>query len=244
MPTPDDRPPPARRVIISDFDGTMVVGDVTDGLCQRYVPHVRQEMRRLSRLWQERRISGREFTTRYYEAMDLRKHQVDAFLPSVEVCPGLDDLLQAARDLGWEFLVLSGGFDYYIREILGRRGPAPAHVANRLIFAEDGGIRVEFHNEDDPACTLRKPSCDGCKPLVWDAWKARGYRIAYVGDGLSDYCVADRMQAGAGPGDLLFAKDGLLRYCRERDIAAIPYTTLADVADRLRRDDSASAPEH
>ncbi|MHB0874485.1 MAG: HAD-IB family phosphatase [Anaerolineae bacterium] len=224
-----------KQVILCDFDGTITTDDVTDGLCRLYLPSLREDMRRLSRLWHEGQVSATEYSEYAYGAMNLHKTQVDAYLEGVAVSPGLDRLLALADRQGWEFQVLSSGYSYYIEAVLGRLGLSLPYVANRLGFDGEGRVVVEHLANDDPTCNRYKHPCTGCKPVVWDEWKRRGYRIAFVGDGVSDYCVAERFVAAAAPGDLLFAKAGLRRYCEERAIAALPFETLEDVAAVLER---------
>jgi 2-hydroxy-3-keto-5-methylthiopentenyl-1-phosphate phosphatase len=226
-----------KRVILCDFDGTITDADVTDTLCRRFIPQHREELRRQSRRWEAGEISAVEWEEIAYGLMDLRQEQVDAVLEEIGVCSGLQALLEVARCRGWDFHVLSSGFDYYIRKILARVGCEASFTANSLWFGPEGEVRLSFLNNDEPGCDLYKPPCIGCKPVVWEDWKARGYQIAFVGDGVSDYCLAARWERLAEPGDLLFAKASLLRYCREHGIPAFPYESLADVAAYLLAQD-------
>ncbi|MFW6116779.1 MAG: phosphoserine phosphatase, partial [bacterium] len=56
--------------------------------------------------------------------------------------------------------------------------------------------------------------------------QTRGYRVVFIGDGLSDVEVA-------GVADFLYAKERLLKHCREHDISAVPFRTLKDVVEDL-----------
>ncbi len=222
-----------KRVILCDFDGTITNADVTDTLCDLHIPQHKPELRRQSDRWKAGEISAVEWEEIAYGLLDLRREQIDAVLPTIEVCPGLKPLLQTAEGRGWEFHILSSGFDYYITDVLRRQGLSLPFTANRITFTPEGRPVLGFLGNDDPACTRYKQPCIGCKPVVWDDWKRRGYRIAFIGDGVSDLCVAEHMRERADPEDLLFAKGSLQRHCRERSIAHLPFDHLGQVAERL-----------
>jgi len=220
-----------KRIILCDFDGTITTRDITNTLCRAFIP---ERWAEVEQLWETGVISATECYELEYEALGFRRQGIDAFLLATDIDPGTGRLLQAARELGWEFLIVSAGFDYYIETVLGRHGLSAPYVANYLYFDEGGVPRFDFLAHDDPECRRFKHPCAGCKPLTFDAWKAKGYRIAFVGDGSTDFCMAEHFAAKAGPGDLLFAKTRLLDYCRQQGVPAIPYDTLADVAEVIR----------
>ena len=47
-------------------------------------------------------------------------------------------------------------------------------------------------------------------------------KIIYIGDGVSDYCVADKA-------DILYAKKRLLNYCVEKGIKHISYNDFSNI---------------
>ncbi|MGI6209335.1 MAG: HAD-IB family phosphatase [Anaerolineae bacterium] len=221
-----------KNVILSDFDGTITVLDVTDTMCCHVIP---ERWAEVEALWQSGQISHTECYELEYEALGYRQDEIDAFLETVTVSPGTERLIRLAQQRGWEFHVLSAGFDYYIERILHQRGLPVPYTANSLSFDSEGRPVFRFLDDADPTCRRFKPPCAGCKPVVWRQWKQRGYRIAYIGDGSTDFCMADCFQAEGEPDDLFFAKARLLDYCRERGIRAIPIQTLDDVADWIER---------
>jgi len=221
-----------KRVILCDFDGTVTTADITNTLCCLHIP---ERWAEVEDLWLRGEISATECYELEYEALGFRRQEIDAYLETVKICAGTQRLLQVARDQGWKLHVLSAGFDYYIERVLGRHGISVPYTANRLRFSSEDKPIFEFLGNHDPGCIRYKHPCAGCKPAVWRLWKEKGYRIAYVGDGSTDFCMADCFMAEAKPEDLLFAKERLLQYCRERSIPAIPYATLDDVAASLEQ---------
>jgi 2-hydroxy-3-keto-5-methylthiopentenyl-1-phosphate phosphatase len=222
----------ARQVILCDFDGTISAFDVTNTLCRLHIP---KRWAELEQAWLAREISATECYEQEYEALGLRKEEIDAFLEQVPLAEGFFELLEVAKELGWEFHILSAGFDYYIERLLGRHGLRLPYTANRLSFDAAGKPVFAFLQNYDLQCGRYKAPCAGCKPATWREWKGRGYRVAYIGDGTTDFCLADAFAAERGEGDLLFAKETLLRYCQEKRIPVHPYRSLADVAEHLRQ---------
>ncbi|MHB0878021.1 MAG: HAD-IB family phosphatase [Anaerolineae bacterium] len=219
-----------KQVILCDFDGTISTRDVSNTLC---AIHLGPRYLEIEASWERGEISATECYEREFEALALRKGQIDETLATIGISPGTKRLLSVAQEHGWEFHILSAGFDYFIETILGRYGISVPYIANYMSFTPTGETRLAFLDHDDPNCRRFRHPCAGCKPSHWRLWKAQGYRIAYVGDGSTDFCMADAFAGEGEPGDLLFAKDRLRAYCHERGIDAVPFDCLGDVADVL-----------
>ena len=76
---------------------------------------------------------------------------------------------------------------------------------------------------------FRRPcehGCATCKPAVMELLNPERAPAVFVGDGLSDRYAARRA-------DLVFAKNSLAEYCREREIEHVEYERLREVAARL-----------
>lgn len=221
-----------KSAIFSDFDGTITTMDITDTMCREAIP---ERWAEVEALWMAGEINHVTCYELEYEALDYTQADIDAFLERVTISPGTERLLRLAGERGWEFHVLSAGFGYFIERVLHSRGLPVPYTANDMRFDAQGRPVLRFLDTMLPGCTRFLPPCAGCKPVVWRQWKERGYRVAYLGDGSTDICLADTFKAEAGPEDLLFAKDSLLEYCRQNGIPAVPYETLGDVAEYLER---------
>jgi len=219
-----------KRVILSDFDGTITTMDITDTMCREAIP---ERWAEVEEMWLAGEINHVTCYELEFEALGYTQADIDAFLERVTISPGTERLVRAAQERGWEFHVLSAGFDYFIERVLHQRGLPVPYTANTMRFDGGGLPQLQFLDTTLPGCTRFLPPCAGCKPVVWREWKGRGYQVAYLGDGSTDFCLADTFRAEAEPGDLLFATGSLLRYCRENDIPAVPFEALDDVADHL-----------
>jgi len=121
-------------------------------------------------------------------------------------------------------MVVSEGFDFYVRDHLERAGLASLPwAANRLVFRGDGGVDVEFPFAD-PACG----ECGNCKARHVRSYRELGFRTVLVGDGASD-------RHGAAAADHVLARGGLCEWCRAGGVAHTPFHDFGDVLELSRR---------
>ena len=132
--------------------------------------------------------------------------------------PDLERLVDDLRTAGAEVSIVSDGFGFYVHERLGYLG-IPI-LTNDVDWSTGALI---FPNLDRCcACS----SCGTCKQAPIKDAARRGLRTVLVGDGVSD-------QKAALLADVLFAKDGLARWCTVASVPFHPFVTLADVHSAL-----------
>src|SRR6185436_1286893 len=115
--------------------------------------------------------------------------------------PDFPEFVRSARDLGDEVVVLSDGYEFYIREHLTRVGLGDLPYFANVARFEGGGLRPEFPHAG--GCGR----CGNCKGAWAQMWRARGCEVRVVGDGFSDRCAARAA-------DRVFARGSLLEWCR------------------------------
>jgi 2-hydroxy-3-keto-5-methylthiopentenyl-1-phosphate phosphatase len=128
--------------------------------------------------------------------------------------PGFPDFARRYRPL-----VVSSGFHELIEPVLAREGLELDVVANRLDPAPDGWRAIFRNSEPCPVCG------EPCKR----ADVAGLDRVVYVGDGVSDRCVALAAHR-------VFARDGLARYLSSEGVPFEPYADFYDVSSALDGD--------
>jgi 2,3-diketo-5-methylthio-1-phosphopentane phosphatase len=215
---------------LCDFDGTVAPTDIGAALVRRFSIATPEAQRRRLRQWMGNELGHRELTEA--ESADLRVSAEDAlaFVRAFRLDPGFEPFVREARGRGDAVMVVSEGFDFYIRELLERAGLGDLpRAANGAAF-EDGGLRPEF-----PYAGEGCGRCGNCKAPHVRRYQALGYRAVFVGDGLSDRC-------GARAADEVMARGSLLRWCRETGLEALPFDSFTDVADRARRLAAGAAP--
>ena len=117
--------------------------------------------------------------------------------------------------------------DFYIQALLDASDLAHipiVAVAVREQNAPDGPFRYDY--------PMSRADCDPawgvCKCAAIDEARAAGMQTVFVGDGpRGDACAA-------AEADFVFARGRLLKYCRENDIAAVPFELLHPVVDYVQ----------
>jgi 2,3-diketo-5-methylthio-1-phosphopentane phosphatase len=207
-----------------DFDGTITRTDVGDQffltfggpLCQAVVDDYHAGI-----------IGARECFRREAAAIaSLRNSTLEDFLARQEQTPGFGRLLSYCRDADIDVTVVSDGLDLYIRKIFALHGiDGPRVFSNRATLTPrtDGtqGIALEF-----PYGCAECDQCACCKRNVLLTEAGEEDIIAYVGEGFSDRCAVEYA-------DIVFAKDGLQRYCQEKNISHYLYGDFHHVVERL-----------
>lgn len=125
---------------------------------------------------------------------------------------GFWEFFRWTQEKGISFVLLSGGYDYYIRGILGDAANDIEIIANKVDFKN--GSRL-IHQRENPRCG----KCGNCKRLYCEDLEEDYY---YIGDGPSDICAA----AGA---KLVFARHHLARYMKETGQEYVPFETFHEI---------------
>jgi len=207
---------------LCDFDGTVSPGDIGAGLVERFSPA--GPPRRELAEWLAGRIGHRELTRAECARMRVGEAEALAFTRTFALDPAFAPFAREVLARGDRVMVVSEGFDFYLRDHLERAGLAELPwAANRLRFLAGGAVEAEFPFAD-PGCE----DCGNCKARHVREWRARGFATVLVGDGLSD-------RHGALAADVVLARRALADWCRERRLPHRVFADFADVAEYARR---------
>ncbi|MFO0958836.1 MAG: haloacid dehalogenase-like hydrolase [Isosphaeraceae bacterium] len=117
----------ARKILVTDFDGTLTRRDVYLLISERLLPPDTPDF------WAEYR-AGRlthfEALRGYFAAANGGEAALNTLLPDAELEPNLGAELDGLRGGGWDVVVVSAGCAWYIDRILGRAGVSIPTVAN------------------------------------------------------------------------------------------------------------------
>jgi 2,3-diketo-5-methylthio-1-phosphopentane phosphatase len=195
------------RVLV-DFDGTIAPIDTTDLLLERFAVPGWQD---IEDDWKAGRIGSRECMVRQIDLVRATPSAMDAFTREVEIDPGFPAFVELFRRLGHGLAVVSDGLDRTIRTVLDRHGVDVPYFANHLQWRGDDRWRLTFpHARSDCASLAGNCKC---------SFGARhGALTIVIGDGRSDFCLAERA-------DLVLAKASLLELCRKAGLPHIPFET-------------------
>jgi len=207
--------------VFCDFDGTISIQDATDFILGRFAD---PEWRDIEEQWKRGTIGSAQCMQRQVALIRATSQQLDAALDEIEIDPSFPAFASYCRSQGIPLIVTSDGVDYFIHRILARhRLPPLPVIANQLtICGHNGYTRYQLTScFSEVTCQSAAGMCK-CR-CVGDAIGTR----VYIGDGRSDFCVANKPE-------LVFAKGTLAEFCERRSIAFLPYRQFDDVTQALK----------
>ena len=202
--------------LLCDFDGTISLEDTTDTLLERFG---KAGWEKLETEWREGRIGSRDCMAGQVALLDMDRAELDAHLAERAVDPAFGEFVRAAQTQGMHVEILSDGLDYAIRKILAR--DALDHlpiVSNELQPVGERNWRLTFPNAS-AACAAASGTCKCARAARFQA--APRKRVLMIGDGASDFCVAE-------VADFVFAKGKLIAHCVAKNIPHAPIKGFAD----------------
>jgi 2-hydroxy-3-keto-5-methylthiopentenyl-1-phosphate phosphatase len=207
--------------VVCDFDGTATVEDLGDQVSIRFAGL--DAWQRAEDDYRDGSFPFSELLRRIFAPVTATAEEIAAFAVERAVLrPGFERFVSACRAAGVPFVLCSAGLDVYIHPVLGRLAPPlRGHVQVRCNEARCSpeGLVVAFHGDGaHGGCG----SCGFCKATVVEELRARGHRVAFVGDGSADRC-------GARAADAVFARRRLVEWCAAEGIAHRTFETFDDV---------------
>lgn len=206
-----------RLAVLIDFDGTITTTDTNDKLVYN---HMNDKIKDLLR--QEADMNYIRFVDSIFDEIKITEEQyLEFILSEIGISKGFKEFYENNKALKIPMAVVSGGFNNGIIPFLNKFGITDIEVhANNLNFIEDS-ISVTYHDGRNQNCCDLGP-CGNCKVKHYEKLKEKGYKVIFIGDGISDQSVAREA-------DVVFAKDGLEIYCKENNIEYIPWENFQDI---------------
>jgi 2,3-diketo-5-methylthio-1-phosphopentane phosphatase len=203
---------------LCDFDGTISPTDIGAEFVRRFTTRTPAESEALIERWRAGLLGNREVASAECAGLSVTPEEALAFVRGFALDPHFAPFTAAAAERGDHVVVVSEGFDFYVRDRLEHHGLADLPwSANRVRF-DRGRVRLEFPHVAPDGC----PGCGNCKGARVRASRRLGREVVLVGDGLSDRC-------GARLADHVVARGELLAWCRAEGIAAVEFESFADV---------------
>ena len=209
----------APYLIVSDFDGTITVDDLTNLIWDRHVPYDWRAV--LTPLSREGVLTPLEMIARGYCDVAAGPEALLAeVVPAGRLREGFAAFVDGCGARRWPFEVLSHGLTFYIRPLL-PEGCALTAFEGRF---DEGRWRVAL-----PA-GMTVPTDRDFKAHVVAQLRARhpGHTTVYVGDGRLDFPAARTC-------DLVFAVAGstLAKLCAEHGVAFSAFETFDEIERAL-----------
>ena len=210
-----------KLALVLDFDGTITTRDIGVEIIKNFAdPGWEEGLRR----WRAGEIGQSQLMEWEFarlpagRAMEMRQWA----LREAEVRPGLAGLMELCRANGVKVEVVSNGMSFYVEAVLEREGlsglpfVAPIPTFNRM----DGPV-VEF---SDGVATCERTGLCKCERVL--RLRSSGRKIVFVGDGISDFCVAEEA-------DFVIARSALKKHCADHGIAHSEFQDFDDVRREL-----------
>lgn len=200
--------------ILCDFDGTISVEDVIDSLLDSFG---QTGWRTLEREWRAGRIGSRTCMTGQVALLDMSGAELDAHLDRLWIDHDFAAFVEEANALHVPLHIVSDGMDYAIDRLLARNdlSSLPLHANHLTPGPTARSWRLETpHGAADCGAGV-------CKCAVAARVHKAERQVLLIGDGASDFCVADRA-------DFVFAKNRLIEHCRSMGLPYLPINGFED----------------
>jgi len=215
-PTKKSGPGPVAQpvAVLCDFDGTIVASQTIDELYCRFAgPSCQSYVER----WRRGEISSQQELQGCFSTITATRAEMESYLDTVGIVPGFWRFVRFCQQQGYKVAIVSEGLRWSIEYVLSRHGIGPLTVvANEIRFGPDGPeLSFPWH---DPAYPMFGVS----KATIVRRYQEQGWQVVFIGDGMTD-------EAAVTVADVVFARNGLLTYCRGLGINAIPFEVFDDI---------------
>ena len=207
-------------VVQCDFDGTVTYEDVGLKILEVFADG---DWKSIFGRYQRGEIPVGRFNT---DAFALVKNDKATLLRLVReetrIRDGFLRLVEYCRKRRFRLVIVSNGLDFYVKEAMNGLGLSGVEVfAARTAFTADG-INTFYTGPDGSVLT------DGFKESYARLFLNGGCRLVYIGNGPSDL-------AAARLADHVFATGSLLEQCQELKLGCVPFGSMDEIVEGLRR---------
>ena len=207
-----------KTLVQCDFDGTITEEDMGFLLLDSFAG---ESWRQWLAEYRENRMSVGHFNTRAFATVKTDKQTLIEFVRSkAKVRAGFQELLTCCRRKGFRFVIVSNGLVFYIEAILRDIGIDNIDIMAAQASFTPRGIEARYIGPEG------KEIQNGFKEVYTELFLSRGYRVVYIGNGVSDTSPAKRAQH-------IFAIGELLTCCKQMKLNCTPFTDLNDVVSGL-----------
>lgn len=217
-----------RRILITDFDGTL---SRVDFYQLAFDTHLPADAIEFWTLYEQGRITHFEALQRMFASLRGTEDELLATARKMQIPHDLAMLEARLREAGWEWAIASAGCRWYIERLLGEVGVAPTVFANPGRYVRGEGLRMER----DRSAWYDSDETGVDKARVVAHFQALGYVVAYAGDGRPDLPPILSV-----PAPLRFAKGWLARNLADRNES---FHLFADWSEIVAHLTSSAAPQ-
>lgn len=171
----------AKNLIACDFDGTINYIDIGKTITKSLFPNY---WKNIEQSFKNGELNNYKLYCDYIlPALKTNNHKINKIISkNLRIAPGFIEFYEKMSKNGSKLIILSDGFDKYIKAFLEKYNLKIDFYANKIIKdATQYSIKYPFHCH---ACS----TCGTCKTFVLKKLKKHYENIIYIGDGVSDIC--------------------------------------------------------
>ena len=212
----------ARKLVLCDFDGTITREDVGYHFLNRFT---KENWEGIDRDFVEGKIGSKEAYTRIARLIvGTKEEMIEFILLNSNVDPHFVEFYEFCKEQGVDLKIVSDGFGLYIDALLAHHNiEGIDFFANKIVFIDEKRIDIEFPYYN-PECG----NCGVCKRGILRRFRDDYDHIIFVGNGLSDRCIA-------GEADEVYAKSTLYLYCTKNGIDFWSYNDFSDIIRNMSK---------
>lgn len=201
-----------------DFDGTVTMGDLSFQILDEYT---RVPWRQWFDDYTHGLMTVNEYNTRAFSNVKASKEELDKYSRThVKMRDGLKELIDVCHENNIRFYFVSNGMTFYIETVIDMLGLRDIEYAAARTTFTDNGIQAIYYDPED------NPINDGFKLSYTKHFQEEGYRIVYIGNGLSDFKAAREC-------DYIYAIEALEEECIKNNVPYKSFKDLSDIAKEL-----------
>lgn len=205
---------------ISDFDGTLTHKDFYQMIIDDYLG---EEGEALYKAWRRKEYKDRDFLHKIYSSMNRNEDEILEDIIRIEWDQEADRVIEAVKNAGGDFVILSAGTSYYIERLLKQKGISDIKVYSNPGEYKEKGIHLVI-DENSPYFSDIY-GIDKAK-VVAELKKQYPY-VYYAGDSAPDIPPCKLA-------DICFAKSKLQEMLRAEGIDFIPMKNYKDIEAALK----------
>src|SRR5215471_19180121 len=211
-----------RKILVSDYDGTITDKDFYSLLAERYIPGDTPDY---FAQYREGRITHFEAMAAYFAFAPTKEQELEELLAASQVDPDLGESAALLQRAGWELWVVSAGSSWYVERVLRQAGVAASVYSNPGRLENGRGLVLE---KLGPTSPFHSASVGVDKSAVVRHALHIAETVAFAGDGPPDLQPALLVQP-----NLRFARGFLAEALRERGEAFQPFSCWSEIARKL-----------
>jgi 2,3-diketo-5-methylthio-1-phosphopentane phosphatase len=214
-------------VLLCDFDGTITTIDT----CEHILEKLSKDNWRIYDAYLERGdITLEECIQKQMAMLTAPKHQILKMLSNVvSVRPHFKELLNFCKVNRLPFIIVSGGLDFVIAHILKK------YAINKGVKVYSGKAQFTKKGIDFKFPQLKDPKSIDFKEDLVNYYKINGFRVFFIGNGLSDYNAVRKADFS-----FVIKNSKLARLCKEEKLPHQDFSDFKIIIDFLINEKSNS----